>query len=250
MGIIQAYGTARSHRYAAVAAMLMVASLLAGCSSDRLFGSSSEPAPPPQAPASPPSTGSRIISGVTDFFSGSTGSSPELASDSSDIECPEVDVRSGASTLTIPPGGGDAAAMTLRYQGTLGQLARTCGLVGGNTLKMKVGVQGRIILGPAGLPGRLDVPLRFAVVREGPEPKTIVTKYYKVPVTVPEGQLNVSFVHIDEDVSFPLPPGNDLESYVVYVGFDPVPVKPEPAKKPAPAPTPKPKLTRKPTSLR
>ena len=29
------------------------------------------------------------------------------------------------------------------------------------------------------------------------------------------------FTHIEEDVSFPNPPGSDLDAYVVYVGFDP-----------------------------
>ncbi len=251
MAIIQAYGTPRSRRYAAVTAALMVGSLLAGCSSDRLFGSSSPPASPPPSPpasrpasgaaaASTPSTGSKLLSGVTDFFSSSTGTSPEPASNADNVECPEVDIRQGASTLTIPPGGGDSAAMTLRYQGTIGQMARSCRVVGGNTLKMKVGLQGRIILGPAGGPGKLDVPLRFAVVHEGPEPKTVVTKFYKISVTVPDGQLSVPFMHIDEDLSFPLPKGNDIDAYVVYVGFDPTAANPPPPKKPAPKSAAKP----------
>ena len=33
--------------------------------------------------------------------------------------------------------------------------------------------QGRIIIGPAGGPGKVDVPLRIAVVQEGVKPKTI-----------------------------------------------------------------------------
>ena len=49
-------------------------------------------------------------------------------------------------------------------------------------MTIKLGVQGRIILGPGGGPGQVDVPLRFALVEEGMQPKTIWTKFYQVPV--------------------------------------------------------------------
>jgi hypothetical protein len=109
---------------------------------------------------------------------------------------------------------------------------------------MKVGVQGRILLGPAGGPGKLDVPMRYAVVKEGPEPKTILSKYYKFSVAIPDGQTQVPFTHIDEDISYPMPPGSDIDSYVVYVGFDPIGEKPQPAKKPPAKPAPAPARTR------
>ena len=40
-------------------------------------------------------------------------------------------------------------------------------------MTMKVGVEGRVLLGPAGGPGQVDIPLRMAVVQEGPAPKTV-----------------------------------------------------------------------------
>jgi hypothetical protein len=119
-------------------------------------------------------------------------------------------------------------------------MARECNVTGG-VMRMKVGVQGRILLGPAGGSGKLDVPLRYAVVKEGPEPKTIVSKFYKIPVTIGESQPNVAFAHIDEEVTFPMPPDLDIHSYVVYVGFDPTGEKQPAAKlpaRPAQKPTP------------
>ena len=106
-------------------------------------------------------------------------------------------------------------------------------------MTMKVGVQGRVILGPAGAPGVIEVPVRLALVQEGVEPKTIWTKGYRVAVNVPPGQSNVPFVHIEEDISFPLPNASELSAYVVYVGFDPALVK-EPEKKPPPKNKPRP----------
>ena len=88
-------------------------------------------------------------------------------------------------------------------------------------MTIKVGIQGRIILGPLGAPGPVEVPMRIALVREGVEPRTIWTKLYRVPVNVPPGQSNVPFVQVEEDITFPTPRPAELEAYIVYVGFDP-----------------------------
>jgi hypothetical protein len=210
-------------RHVALVAALAFGALSAGCTS--------APSAAPTATGSP-----SVRERITEFFSPKTTSDSVMTDPVSpeEMHCPAVDVRQGASTLTIPPPGPDGGALTLRYQGTIGPMARECKL-GGGIMRMKVGVQGRILLGPAGGPGKLDVPLRYAVVQEGPEPKTIVTKFYKLPVTIPDAQPTVPFTHIDQDISFPMPPGLGIESYVVYVGFDAAAEKQQPQNKRAPA---------------
>ena len=150
--------------------------------------------------------------------------------------CPNVDLRQGAGTLTINNNPKDPSAMQLRYQVSVTQTARDCSRVGGELI-MRVGVQGRIVLGPAGTSGTLELPLRYAVVQESPEPKTVYTKLYRVPVSIAEGQLNVPFTHIEEGISVPMPSAAAFDSYVIYVGFDALggahPAKP-PAKKRVP----------------
>ncbi|MEA2934198.1 MAG: hypothetical protein QOD74_844 [Variibacter sp.] len=136
-----------------------------------------------------------------------------------DFTCPDVDVRAGASTITVHAKG-EEVATNVRYQATVAQMARECAGVGGN-LAIKVGVQGRILLGPQGGPGKLDIPLRIALVHEGPEPKTLWSKLYKVPVQIGPNQTHVNFVHVEEGLTVPMPSrGADIDSYVVYVGFD------------------------------
>jgi hypothetical protein len=149
-----------------------------------------------------------------------------------EINCPGVGVRAGASTLAVTAPGQDAGPMSTRYQASIGETARECATAAG-MMTMRVGVQGRILLGPAGGPGQLDVPLRLAVVREGAEPKMIWSKLYRFNVSIPPGQTAVPFTQVAQDVSFPLPGSDELEAYVVYVGFDPsaAPIKPEPRKK-------------------
>src|SRR5947207_2354550 len=98
-----------------------------------------------------------------------------------EVDCPGVTVRQGASTLSITQPGAEAGPMTTRYQVSIAQTARECAPLGG-VMTMKVGVEGRVLLGPAGGPGQIDVPLRMAVVQEGPNPKAIVSKFYKLAV--------------------------------------------------------------------
>jgi hypothetical protein len=146
--------------------------------------------------------------------------------------CPSVDVRPGTSSLMFNAPGTEGA-MGLRYQATLGQTARECSAAGGN-LNMKVGIQGRIILGPAGGPGTIEIPLRLALVQEGPTPKTHWTKLYRIPVSIGEGVPNVSFTHVEEDLTVPMPAGGTLDSYVVYVGFDALAAREQQKKQPPP----------------
>jgi hypothetical protein len=173
---------------------------------------------------------------MNDLFFGSPGAEAQALAPTADPtqDCPVADIRSGASTLPINAGR-DASPNTLRYQATIARLARECA-VRGATMTIKVGVQGRVVVGPAGGPGQIEVPLRYALVQEGPEPKTILTKFYRFPVSIPDGQSNVPFLHIEEDITFPVPSRGALEAYVVYVGFDPAAVKEPAARKPQPAP--------------
>src|SRR5688500_13778344 len=134
--------------------------------------------------------------------------------------CPPAQLRPDASTLADPPG--NTHAFALRFQATIADMARQCS-VGGGIMRIKVGVQGRLVVGPAGAGGgQVDVPLRYAVVKEGAEPKTVVSKLHRLAVAVPDGQANVPFTHVDSEVAFPVPADRDLDAYIVYVGFDPI----------------------------
>ena len=87
-------------------------------------------------------------------------------------------------------------------------------------MSIKVGVQGYALLGPFGTPGSVDVPLRYAVVRKGPQPKVIVTKFKRIRATIAPGKTHAQFIDIEGGLSFPLPSTAELAAYVVYVGFE------------------------------
>jgi hypothetical protein len=103
-------------------------------------------------------------------------------------------------------------------------------------MTMKIGIEGRVITGPAGGPGTVDVPIRLAVVQEGVNAKTILSKFVREQVTIESGVNRATFTHIDPEISFPMPqPAALIDAYVVYVGFDPQGAQPE-KKKPAAKP--------------
>src|SRR6185312_9496615 len=146
--------------------LLGLALLLSGCGSTNLLNSS-----------------------ALDLFSTSTKATTADAGtgaeSNTDIECPGIEVRTGAATLMIgsKPGQGEPSALDLRYQATIVRTARECHVNAG-VMTMKVGIEGRVITGPAGGPGSLDVPIRIAVVQEGVNPKTVASKFASEQVAV------------------------------------------------------------------
>src|SRR6202023_3411279 len=195
------------------AGALIIAVLVSGCSSASSVVEQYE-----TTQSTTPSWSARISS----FFSGAKPGVTQPASPTAsapEVECPGVDIRSGASTLNITVKPDQATAGDVKYQLSFGQTARECAVQSG-TMSIKVGVQGRVILGPMGGPGQVDIPLRYAVVREGPEPRTIITKFKRFPVMIAADQTHLQFVDVEEGLSFPLPTRSELDAYVIYVGFD------------------------------
>jgi hypothetical protein len=186
----------RDHGGRRAAALITSAALTLGCS--------------PASSVIDPDETTGAISGVSQPAS-KTASIPK-------VECPGMDIRPGASTLNIAVNPNQATAGDLRYQLSFGQTARECRVQDG-TMSIKVGVQGRIVLGPFGTPGSVDVPLRYTVVKKGPEPKLIVTKVKRIRATIAPGKTHVQFVDIEGGLSFPLPSSAELAAFVVNVGF-------------------------------
>ena len=157
--------------------------------------------------------------------SGATASAP------SDLTCPPVTIRSGASTYAVGLPGQPASGTDLRYQVTIGETARECDYnTDTHQVAIKIGIQGRVIVGPAGAPPTVEVPLRIAVVEDGVSPKTIATKAYTIPVNLP-GAEGAPYSFVADDIAYPAPQGAAADRYVFYIGFDPQALKPEPRAK-------------------
>jgi hypothetical protein len=184
-------------------ACLMAAPASAQSITDRfksLFGGKSDEEPATNAPAAVPQ-------------------------DTGDLTCPPVTVRAGASTYAVAAPGKQPVGNDLRFQATISKMARECSVNGG-VITARIGIQGRVIAGPAGAPSSVQVPIRVAVVQGGVAEKTIATKAYQTTVNMTEGG-SEPFTLVAEDLIYPTPPGAVGDSYIFYIGFDPQALKPE-----------------------
>ena len=204
----------------AMLVLAAAAALLAGCGGTTLNNPFST-APPPEAEI--PTIGERF----DQLFGRSKIIGDTTAPDGTDPDCPVVKIRAGASTYAVAPPGKQPIASELNYQATITRTARDCRRAAGQILA-RIGIQGRVIAGPAGAPTTIEIPLRIAVVQAGVNERVISTKVYRTTVSMSEGG-NAPFSLVGEDLTYTMPPNLTSESYVFYVGFDPQAITP-PAK--------------------
>jgi hypothetical protein len=208
-------------RHLHVALALAVAgAVLSGCGSNtgdfrKIFGEE----PKPEA-----------LPTIGDRFNQLFGRTTAPAAEDNGVDCPPVKIRAGASTYAVAVPGKQPTGSDLRYQVTITRTARDC-TVNGDQVAARIGIQGRLIAGPAGSPPAVEIPLRVAVVQGGVQEKTIATKVYRTTVSFSEGS-SVPFSLVAEDLEYPLPPGAVGESYIYYIGFDPQALTPAPVAKP------------------
>ena len=159
---------------------------------------------------------------------------------------PPAEAPSGCPTIALLPGteaqrvtaAGQSDNQGVRYQYSLSTVGRECTQAAGRVI-IKVGAEGRVLLGPAGSAGRFDVPVRVAIF-DDLGGKVVESRLFKVPATVPAGQSGASFTFVSDAISLALP--GTLKNYSIKVGLDAAgknpaePAKAKRAKRRTPAP--------------
>jgi hypothetical protein len=132
------------------------------------------------------------------------------------VECPVIEVQDGTASARFYSGAGQANE-NVRYGFALGDVARECSKVGGQ-LQLKVGVEGRVLIGPAGAPGTFSVPVRIAERNDSTQ-QVLTSQLARVSATVSSDQSQAGFTYVTEPFSVPFDPHPD-EDYTILVGFD------------------------------
>jgi hypothetical protein len=178
-------------RKAGLALAVLGVSALAGCSSPGSGGSS---------------VGNMVL------FAGPTVPPPAKTA-IEDVYCPSVDIPEGGSSIQAFSGGrvGDQGA--LRSQIALGQIARECVGSPDGTTTVRVGVEGRALLGAGGSPGRYDVPVHI-LVKSGST--TIASRSRRMSVVIPSGDTQGSFSFVEEGI---VVPARDASVFEIEVGL-------------------------------
>ena len=153
-----------------------------------------------------------------------------------ELDCPPVEIDEGGASARV--GGPDNTSV--RYQFAISETARECAPLSDNQFSLKVGVSGRLLIGPAGKPGAYSAPLRVTVHDENAK-KDAFTKVYKVEASVPDNG-DAPFDLVTEPIVLPMTRTELADDYTLTVGFDngkaaapaPKPKKPRPKKTDAP----------------
>jgi hypothetical protein len=133
------------------------------------------------------------------------------------IFCPVAVILDGTAASQAYAGT-PPSSTNLRYQYALDDTARECTLEG-DQLAIKIGVAGKVLLGPAGSPGGFSVPVRMAVLRER-DNQPIVSKLYRAAVTVAAGETRADFTIVSEPLRVPFIKDHAEDDYTIRVGID------------------------------
>lgn len=147
------------------------------------------------------------------FMFGSQAPVVKQEQDTRSMTCPAVTVLDGTSAYRVGGAGGND---DVSYQASVIDLARECRLEG-NSLYMRVGVAGRLLLGPKGHAGTYQIPVRIAV-KDGD--KVPYSNVVRVSVTIPPGQSQVDFTDVRDNIVLPVGATDPGAQYDVFAGFD------------------------------
>jgi len=185
------------------ACVLAVAAVtLAGCSAvgDYLSHNTQTPQIGPQGiftPSGPAKESEKIV---------------KLPASAADVDCPEVDVQEGGATDRV----GGPASEDVRYQFDINDVARECDPQGAQ-FALKVGVSGRLLIGPAGTPGDYSTTLHVRVTREA-DKKALYDKAFRVAANT-QGADSAQFRLVTEPILLPLTRARLDVDYSIEVGL-------------------------------
>lgn len=172
---------------------LLCAAFVAGCTSGGP-GAILNPGGSDPQPATDPVTNAAVVQGT----------------------CPKVQLREGTAFNRTYAKGGEGDPSKVIHQASIADSTRQCRL-SGDQMVMTVVASGRLVAGPAGGAGQVEVPIRVAVL-EGDT--VLYSELTKQPVVLAEGNPTSQFIFTNPGVTFP---ASASKSAKVYVGIDPGP---------------------------
>jgi hypothetical protein len=186
-------------RFAAVAGLGLT---LSACSMGGMFGGG----------GGTPAATTRALQNATATPDQIAAMSPALPAIAT--ECPEIKVRPGAEAVYYYGKGQVGNPRDLQYQAVIDKQSRNC-VVSNGLITVKMGVVGRLMLGPSGAQQSVNLPLRFAVERGDNSP--LFSELYQIPVAVTPPAQASDFVKVVDNVQIPYVPGDQITN---WVGFD------------------------------
>jgi hypothetical protein len=140
----------------------------------------------------------------------------EAAASGAAAHCPQVVAWPQDRLLTVYEPGHNGDSLSIVHRGEITKLARECQLYSDRVV-VKYGFAGRVLLGPKGQPGVVNLPIRVHVA--GTDHKVLAKDVVKLTATIVAGN-PVGYFSMVKEISFPVIVGSRPEDYKIFVAFD------------------------------
>jgi hypothetical protein len=132
-------------------------------------------------------------------------------------DCPPIAVAPGDGNITFMAKGGSNDGLAVMHRGEITKTARECAPSLNGGLSVKFGFAGRLLLGPQGKPGTVNLPVKITVLDGGRA--TVKSDAVKVPVTIMPDQ-TAGYFSVVREVVVPVPAGASARTYRIIIAFD------------------------------
>ena len=146
-------------------------------------------------------SGDQDLSPVTRAFLAGTNVPPPMALPNEAAYCPPISIVEGGSVI-----------QSQRTVITLGELARECSVGPNGATIVKVGIEGRLVLG-SGSGGRHDVPIRVAITQGD---RVLVNRAKRASIALPAGETFGTFAVVEDGI---LVPASAVQDFDIVVGL-------------------------------
>ncbi len=127
--------------------------------------------------------------------------------------CPNIILRDSTTFFNSYTKGGQDDPTKLMHQLAITDVTRSCTRTDGQ-MSIKVGVAGKVVVGPAGDAGTVNILIRIAVIRND---EVLYSQLHKNSVQVIDPSTATQFVFTYQNLVIPVPTSRDIQ---IYVGFD------------------------------
>ena len=130
--------------------------------------------------------------------------------------CPAIQVEVGQRDVTVYEGNRVGNSKAVIYRSEITKTARECKFVGG-MVQVKYGIAGRVVLGPKGKPGPVDLPAMMQVYDKAKGKMTSEPFVLNVTIT---RENPISYFAVVRDVTIPVKDGTQPGDYSISIAIE------------------------------
>jgi hypothetical protein len=130
--------------------------------------------------------------------------------------CPRFKIWPADRHVTVYEPGRVGERLAMRHRGSITKVARQC-QINGPQVSVKYGFAGRVLMGPRGTDGMVELPVNLYLTRE--DGSKIRTERIAVEVEL-RRENPVDYFSVVRTISFEAEPGTAPSSYKLFVAFD------------------------------